>query len=103
LNHTWSRPEEAAVLQNVVQPRVAEAGGPSLATARPVEEIVLDLEALAAEEPRLRSEVALGAHLMSLGRLRREVLKDHRDSTELRQRVEEAIRRGLSRLEGAAA
>ncbi|MCP4656973.1 MAG: hypothetical protein GY856_16300, partial [bacterium] len=82
---------------------VDEAGGPSLDVARGTDEIVLDLEALAADEPRVRTTTALGAHLMSLNRLRREVLKSYRDNVELRRQIEDAIRRAMSRLEGAAA
>ncbi|MCP4664419.1 MAG: AAA domain-containing protein, partial [bacterium] len=41
LNHVWSRPGEAEVLRGVVQPRVDEAGGPSLDVARGTDEIVL--------------------------------------------------------------
>lgn len=103
LNHVWNRPDEAEVLQGVVQPRVEEAGGRSLEVTRGADEIAFDLATLAADEPRIRTEVALGAHLMSLNRLRREVLSHHRDHSELRRQVEDAIRRAMSRLEGAAA
>jgi MoxR-like ATPase len=103
LNHVWGRPEEAEVLRAVVQPRVDEAGGPRLDISRGIEEIVLDLEALVGDEPRLRTEVAVGAHLMSLNRLRRETIEHHRGNDEMRRRIEDAIRHAMSRLEGPAA
>lgn len=99
LNHFWSRPEEAEAARTVVQPRVAEAGGPALALTRPAEDILEDLAVLAAQAPAARTEVALGAHLMALNRLRREAIKDHRDDADLRQRIEAAIQDNLSRLE----
>lgn len=99
LNHVWSRPEEAETLKSVVQPRVAEGGGPSFDLSRPAEEILLDLEVLIEQEPTVRTEVALGAHLMALNRLRREALAHHRQNSALRQRVEEAIQRAMSRME----
>ncbi len=99
LNHFWSRPEEAAAARTVVQPRVAEAGGPALALSRSTDDIVEDIAVLQSQAPAVRTEVALGAHLMALNRLRREVLKDHRDNPDLRQRIEAAIEENLNRLE----
>ena len=102
LNHVWSRPEEADVLRAVVQPRVDEAGGPSFDAARSAEEILLDLDVLVDQAPAVRTEVALGAHLMALNRLRREVLGHHRGDVALRQKVEEAIKHAMTRLEAVA-
>jgi MoxR-like ATPase len=99
LNHFWSRPEEAEAARTVVQPRVTEAGGPALVLTRPALDIEDDLAVLATQAPTLRSEVAIGAHLMALNRLRREILKDHRDAADLRQRVEDLIQQSLVRLE----
>jgi MoxR-like ATPase len=99
LNHFWSRPEEAEAARTVVQPRVAEAGGPALELTRSAADILEDLAVLEAQAPAVRSEVALGAHLMALNRLRREILKDHRDDLELRQRIEAVIQQNLNRLE----
>lgn len=99
LNHFWSRPEEAEAARIVVQPRVTEAGGPALVLIRPALDIEDDLAVLATQAPTLRSEVAIGAHLMALNRLRREILKDHRDAADLRQRVEDLIQQSLVRLE----
>ncbi len=99
LNHFWSRPEEAEAAKTVVQPRVAEAGGPALELTRSVSDILEDIAVLEAQAPAVSSEVALGAHLMALNRLRREILKDHRDDLELRQRIEAVIQQNLNRLE----
>jgi MoxR-like ATPase len=99
LNHCWSRPEEAQAIQAVVQPRVAEGGGPALDPVRPVVDIAADIGVLEAQSPAMRSEIALGAHLMALNRLRREIMRDHPGDSELRQRVETVIRQNLQRLE----
>lgn len=99
LNHCWSRPEEAQAIQAVVQPRVAEDGGPALDPARAVADIVADIGVLEAQSPAMRSEIALGAHLMALNRLRREILRDHPSAGELRQHIETVIQQNLKRLE----
>jgi MoxR-like ATPase len=100
LLHVWSRNEEVEPLRKVVQPRVEEAGGPVLAAVRPQEDLLLDLQVLEGQEPALRSEVALGAHLMALSRLRREALADHRGDAALCRRVDAVIQRVMTRLEG---
>ncbi|HLX10926.1 MAG TPA: AAA family ATPase [Thermoanaerobaculia bacterium] len=101
LNHFWSRPEEAEVVQAVIQPRVSEDGGRQLQLSRPAPEMLADLGVLEAQEPGVRTEVALGAHLMALNRLRKEALRFHRGDAALRKRIEEVIQRSLGRLEGA--
>jgi len=57
LNHFWSRPEEAEAAKTVVQPRVAEAGGPALELTRPVTDILDDIAVLEAQDPMVRSEI----------------------------------------------
>jgi len=99
LQHFWSRPEEAEPARAVVQPRLAEAGGTTLELTRSATDILEDIAVLEAQAPTVRSEVALGAHLMALNRLRREILKDHRDDGALRSRVEAVIQQNLTRLE----
>jgi MoxR-like ATPase len=99
LNYFWSRPEEAETAKNVIQPKVEEAGGPSLEMARPAAEILEDITVLEGQEASVRTEIALGAHLMALNRLRREILKSHRNNQTLRQRIEEVIQHNLARLE----
>jgi MoxR-like ATPase len=100
LCHIWSRPEEADALRAIVEPRVREAGGPALDPARKAEEIAKDLAVLAAQVDSLHTEAALGAHLMSLNRLRREALRNHRGDGALRKRVDDTIQRVLGCLEG---
>ncbi len=100
LNHIWGRPEEAEHLQKVVQQRVEEGGGPTLHRHRSTDSIVAELATLQGQELTLSGEVALGAHLMALGRLRREILVHHAGNPELRRGTEEAIARLLSRMEG---
>lgn len=101
LNHFWSRLEEAEAARTVVQPRVAEAGGPLLELTRSAADILEDIAVLEAPHSPVRTEVALGAHLMALNRLRREILKDHSDNGELRQRIDTVIQHHLNRLENA--
>jgi MoxR-like ATPase len=100
LLHIWSRVEEIDSVRRLVQPRVTEAGGPAFNISRPVDEILEDLAVLEAQEASLRTEAQLGAHLMALNKLRREVLRDHRQNTEALKRVEGAVQRSLGRLEG---
>ena len=99
LGHIWGRPSEAEIARSVVQPRVEAAGGPSVTGVRTVAEIRADLNVLNERVPAVRTESALGAHLMALNRLRRETLRDHRTQTELVKDVETSIRRAMSRLE----
>jgi len=99
LNYFWSRLEEAEAAQNVIQPFVAEGGGPSLNLARPAADIMADISVLEEQENSVRSDVALGAHLMALNRLRQEILREHRDNQSLRQRIENVIQHNLARLE----
>lgn len=101
LNHFWSRLEEAEAARTVVQPRVTEAGGPLLELTRSAADILEDIAVLEAPHAPVRTEVALGAHLMALNRLRREILKDHRDNAELRRRIDTVIQHHLNRLENA--
>jgi MoxR-like ATPase len=93
LNHIWSRPEEAASLANVIQPRVAEAGGPAMSLARPASEILEDLEVLEGQLSGLRRETQVVAHLGRYNELRREAGRNHRDNTELKTRITAAIDR----------
>jgi MoxR-like ATPase len=100
LSHFWTRPEEVDVVRAVIEPRVKEAGAPTRETARTTQDILEDLELLNAREPSVRTQVALGAHLMELNRLRREVLRNHRDDQAVRTRIEDVIQRILNQLEG---
>lgn len=100
LRHIWSRPDEAEATRSVVKPYLSEGAAARGNGARPVEEILKDLDILGTQQPRVRSEVALGAHLMALNKLRREVLKDHRQDEAARKRIEDAIRTMLQQLEG---
>jgi MoxR-like ATPase len=103
LLHLWGRPEEADVIKSVVQPRLTEAGVTMLDATRPVEDILGDLETVQSQEPMIATEAAWGAHLMALGKLRRELINDHPREHEARKRVEEAIQEGLKQLEGGYA
>jgi MoxR-like ATPase len=100
LNHFWTKPEEVEGVRAVIEPRVKEAGGPASESARTVQDIVDDLKLLEAREPAVRTQVALGAHLMELNRLRREAIRSHRDENELRISIESVIQRILNQLEG---
>jgi MoxR-like ATPase len=98
--HTWTRPEEAKVIRNVLYPKLAEAGDTTLAMTRPAADILMDLETLEQRESTLLTESALGAYLMELNKLRRELINDHPTDMDSRQKVEIVIRRGMEQLEG---
>ncbi|OUL34965.1 AAA family ATPase [Nostoc sp. T09] len=99
LYHLWDRPEEADVLKTVLNPRLEEAGLDSLKISRPVADIILDLETIAAQEQFLSSESSIGAHLMALNKLRQELIANHPQDINTRKRVEAVIQQGLQRLE----
>lgn len=99
LNHIWTRPEEAKVIKSVINPRLTQAGVESINTARPAGDIVLDLETLKLQEGTVMSDAALGAHLMALNKLRRELINDHPHDNDTRKLVEEVIQRGLKKME----
>lgn len=99
LQYLWARPEEGEILRGTVRRHLAEAGESVLSTDRPVDDILLDLEAFESQEPALVTEAAWVAHVSQLNTLRKELLSGHRGDTQARARVEEAIRRGIQRLE----
>jgi MoxR-like ATPase len=99
LRHVWATPEDAQVLRRVVDQHLADAGAPLASRRRPAAELRADLALLEGRAPGLRSPGALGAHLMSLGRLRREALLDHPDETPLQREIESAIGRAMAALE----
>jgi len=101
LFHLWDRPEEADVLKTVLNPRLEEAGLDSIKTSRPVAEILMDLETLAAQKSYLSSESSVGAHLMALNKLRQELIANHPQNTDVRKQVEAVIQQGLQLLETA--
>jgi MoxR-like ATPase len=100
LNYFWLGVEEAEVARRVIQPRVDAGGGPRLDSTRSVDEILADLSVIRAQEPRLHSEVALGAHLKAINRLRRELIRDHPGDVDARRTVEEAVQFVMKRLGG---
>ena len=99
LLYMWDRPEEAAVVKSVVEPRLLEAGSELLETTRSTTDMLLDLQTLEAQLPFVLSDAALGAHLMALNKLRREAISDRSQPLELRQKIETAIQQGLSKME----
>jgi MoxR-like ATPase len=99
LEHVWTRPEEARMIAEVVRPRVAAAGGATEKAGRSVEDILLDLETLVMHQPILRSDATAGAQLMALGRLRRELIRDHPRAIEARKQIELAIGQVMVQLE----
>ena len=100
LLHMWGKPEEAEVMRSVITPRLAEAGDSTLDLARPVVDIMMDLDVLVNQESLVITESAIGAFLMALNKLRRELINNHPSDKESQQKVEEVIKRGLHRLEG---
>ena len=104
LRHVWTTPEDATVLRRVIDEHLGEYQGEHQAgtppgSRRPAAELHADLALLDGRAPGLRSPGALGAHLMSLGRLRREALLDHSDDNALLRDIELAIGRAMAALE----
>jgi MoxR-like ATPase len=91
LRHMWTSAEEAEVLRALVGRYLSEQGVVEAQPRRQVEDILDDLALLRKRLAAARSQSALGAHLMALGRLRREVILQHGDAPELRTEVEGAI------------
>jgi MoxR-like ATPase len=87
-------------MRSVVVPRLAEAGDTSLDLARPVADVLMDLEVLVNQESLAMTESAIGAFLMALNKLRRELINNHSGDKDSRLKVETVIKRGLYRLEG---
>ncbi|MCG8423058.1 MAG: AAA family ATPase [Proteobacteria bacterium] len=98
LRHMWTAREEANVLHKLVDQHIDE-GGPIKPTGRIREDILDSLALLQSQLERQRGQTALGAHLMQLGRLRREVLVEHNGDNQLLGQMDGAIRAALSRLE----
>jgi MoxR-like ATPase len=102
LRHVWTTPEDAAVVRRVTDDHLGEhlaGAGAAQGSRRPAAELQADLALLDGRAPGLRSPGALGAHLMSLGRLRREALLDHSDESTLLRDIELAIGRAMAALE----
>lgn len=99
LKHMWTTGEDAEVLRQIIDHHLTEAGAPPASRRRPEAELRADLALLEARTQGLRNPGALGAHLMALGRLRREALLEHPDDTALRRDIEAAIARAMAALE----
>jgi MoxR-like ATPase len=99
LKHMWTTGEDAEVLRQIIDQHLTEAGAPPASQRRPEAELRADLALLESRTQGLRNPGALGAHLMALGRLRREALIEHADDTALRRDIEAAIARAMAALE----
>lgn len=99
LKHMWTTGEDAEILGQIIDQHLAEAGAPPASRRRPEAELRADLALLESRVQGLRSPGALGAHLMALGRLRREALIEHADDNALRRDIEAAIARAMAALE----
>jgi MoxR-like ATPase len=91
LNHIWSNPEDVSILREVIQPIVADAGGPDLDTHRPLDELKDELDLLASRAGELKGDGAFNAHLSALGQIRRELMLYHAGEEVLRKKVEDVI------------
>jgi hypothetical protein len=99
LKHMWTTSEDAEILRQIIDQHLAEAGAPPASRRRPEAELRADLALLESRAQGVRSPGALGAHLMALGRLRREAVIEHPDDTALRRDIEAAIARAMAALE----
>ncbi len=82
-----------------MESRLAEAGELALEVARPVADVMLDLETLGSQEAQITSEAAVGAHLTALNKLRRELINNFPNDKEALAKVDEAVNRGLKIME----
>jgi len=98
LRHIWTSLEEAEVLRRVVDQHLATDVASTHRDLRPRQELLEDLTLLEGRFQALRGQTALGAHLMELGRLRREAKLQHAEDAELLKLVETAITRAMSGL-----
>lgn len=97
LCHLWTRPEEAQIFREVILPRLPEDDKRVRELPRALGDLTQELARLTAEEAGLSSDASIGAHLMALNRLRKEVQRDFRYETGLKDQLEVAIERVLSR------
>lgn len=95
LLHCWNAPEDRAVLAEVIQPLVDEAGGPAGETHRSIPDLTDALDLLESRAADLTGQGAQTAHLGALAQIRRELLLHHPDEAELRGRTEAVIARVL--------
>ncbi len=98
LLHAWARLADAPVVRGVVERHVSGADAARPAT-REASVLLEELDRHEAQLPKLRTETALGAHLMALGRLRREAIVDHANDPALRARIEAAVQAAMRVLE----
>lgn len=98
LTHIWSNPDDRSVLDEVVQPIVAEAGGPKRLTHRTLPALVEEFELLESRVHSLQGDGGFTAHLSALGQVRRELLLYHSSETGLLGRVAEVVRLVLDRM-----
>ncbi len=109
LGHMWATLEEADVVGQLVDQFMREAGAPVAPLRREFSELEADLALIQQRAARHRGEStttrasAIGAHLMALGRLRREAIIDHPEQQPLRAAIEAAIEAAMGALEGARA
>jgi MoxR-like ATPase len=98
LYHIWTRTEDVTTIRQVVEPHVAEAGGPAVRAGRPVTEIEEDLNVLDGQGADLRREGAIVTHLGRYNDLRREARRDHAQNAALLGRIDRSIGQLLERL-----
>jgi MoxR-like ATPase len=101
LYHVWSRVADAPIFRATIEPHLLSEGASPPGRAREAAELVSDLETLEKRGKQLRGEAAVGAHLMALGRLRREAALDHPGDKALRDTIDAAIHRIMAELEAA--
>ncbi len=101
LLHMWTRAEEAETVNTVVMPHLTERGAVSMSHVRDIDDILTDLDIIQNQRTTVRSEATIPGRLMALNKLRREVLRDHRDNESARLRIDEAIREGLTQMEAS--
>jgi MoxR-like ATPase len=101
LYHLWSRIADAPVFRSTVEPHLVAGGAARVARTRDPADLLADLETLQKRGRQVRGEAAVGAHLMALGRLRREAALEHPADRALRETIDAAVHAVMAELEAA--
>lgn len=100
LQHLWTSTAETEQLAAIVGQRLQSAGR-ARQPVRPVADVLFELDTLVAKKSDIRSDASLGAFLMALNALRRELARNYPDENEARRRIDEVIHAVLQQLEPA--
>jgi|GEM_PF-7019758 len=100
LLHLWNTPNDLEILRDIVQPVVSEAGGgPLLENYPSLEDLREDLALLEMRKPtNLKDTSTLNTHLIALSQIRRDLMLQYPNATDLITRAEAALEWALELL-----